>query len=246
MTQWYREDLAYIHDIGHSDYAIKSALGILNILAQNKIHEGLIVDLGCGSGRSALEFTQAGYCVLGVDLSAPLIAIAQTRVPDANFRVESLFQTDLPACHAVTSIGECLNYLFDPDLDRLNLVRLFDRIYNALIPGGVLIFDIAEPGQVPTGTTTKGFSEGNDWVVLVEKTEAKDRSRLIRRIVTFRQIGEQYRRSEEVHYLQLYAVADIAKELERVGFHVQVMRSYGSYDLPTAHAAFIACKPILS
>ena len=107
-----------------------------------------------------------------------------------------------------------------------------------------MIFDIAEPGQVPTGTTTKGFAEGKDWVVLVEKTEDKDRSRLMRRIVTFRQIGEHYRRSDEVHYLRLYAAADIAEELERVGFHVRVMRSYDGYDLPTAHAAFIARKPI--
>ena len=34
MTQWYKEDLAYIHDVGHSDYALKSAPAILNILVQ--------------------------------------------------------------------------------------------------------------------------------------------------------------------------------------------------------------------
>ena len=31
MTEWYKEDLAYIHDVGHSDYALKSAPAILNI-----------------------------------------------------------------------------------------------------------------------------------------------------------------------------------------------------------------------
>ena len=46
MTQWYKEDLAYIHDVGHSDYALKSSPGILNILAQNNLQEGLVVDLG--------------------------------------------------------------------------------------------------------------------------------------------------------------------------------------------------------
>jgi hypothetical protein len=34
MKEWYKEDLAYIHDVGHSDYALKSVPGILNILAQ--------------------------------------------------------------------------------------------------------------------------------------------------------------------------------------------------------------------
>jgi hypothetical protein len=41
MKEWYKEDLAYIHDVGHNDYALKSAPGILDILAQNNIREGL-------------------------------------------------------------------------------------------------------------------------------------------------------------------------------------------------------------
>ncbi len=53
----YHQDLAYIHDTGHADYAIKSAPGILELLAQHSLHEGLIVDLGCGSGWSAQAFT---------------------------------------------------------------------------------------------------------------------------------------------------------------------------------------------
>src|SRR3712207_6951490 len=52
------------------------------------------------------------------------------------FRSGSLFTTDIPPCRAVTSLGECLNYLFDPHSDLQSLVQLFGRIYNALTPGG--------------------------------------------------------------------------------------------------------------
>ena len=245
MKQWYKEDLAYIHDVGHSDYALKSAPGILNILAQNNLREGLIVDLGCGSGLSALEFTKAGYRVLGVDISESLIAIARNRVPDGEFRVESLFKTDIPPCNTVTSIGECLNYLFDTDNDRENLVQFFDRIYQALTSGGVFIFDIAEPGQIVPGNTTKGFTEGQDWIVLVEKEENQENQTLTRRIITLRKLGEIYRRDDEIHSLQLYKETDIAEALHHVGFQVQIIRSYGEYNLPKAHAGFIARKPIL-
>lgn len=244
MKEWYKEDLAYIHDVGHSDYALKSAPGILDILAQNNIREGLIVDLGCGSGLSALEFMKAGYRVLGVDVSEALIAIARTRVPTAEFRVDSLFKTNIGSCNAVTSIGECFNYLFDPDNNHQTLVQLFRRIYNALVPGGVFIFDIAEPGQVTQENTAKGFTEGKDWIVLVEKKEDRDRATLSRRIITLRKVGEHYRRDDEVHHLQLYEVTDIAEELHRVGFQVQILRSYGQYNLPPAHAGFVARKPM--
>ncbi len=243
MQQWYKEDLAFIHDVGFSDYALKSAPGILEILERSQIREGLVVDLGCGSGLWAQKLTQADYQVLGVDISESMIAIARTRVPDAEFRVESLFKVDIPPCNAVTSIGECLNYLFDPDSDRQTLLQLFHRIYSALTPGGVLIFDIAEPGQVGQGITTRGFTEGEDWVVLVEKEEDREQGTLTRRIITFRKVGEYYRRDNEVHHQRLYKATDVAQQLQRVGFQVEVMRSYGQYPLPQAHAGFIARKP---
>ncbi len=141
----------------------------------------------------------------------------------------------------MTSISECLNYLFESNSDRQTLIHIFQRVYNALNPGGVFIFDIAEPGQVTQGIT-KGFTEGKNWVVLVEKEENQQQSILTRRIITFRQVGEHYRRDEEVHYQQLYKATDIAHELHRVGFQVQTMPSYGEYSLPKAHVAFIAHK----
>ncbi|MBE7381168.1 MAG: hypothetical protein F6J95_007135 [Leptolyngbya sp. SIO1E4] len=52
MSQWYRQDLAFIHDVGHANYALKSAPSILKTLTQCGIQAGLIVDLGSGSGWS--------------------------------------------------------------------------------------------------------------------------------------------------------------------------------------------------
>ncbi|KYC40208.1 methyltransferase type 11 [Scytonema hofmannii PCC 7110] len=241
---WYKEDLAFIHDVGFSDYALKSAPGILKILKENNIQEGLIVDLGCGSGLSAQEFVRANYQVFGVDISESMIDIARRRVPEAKFQVGSLFQTEIPPCHAVTSISECLNYLFDPNSDRKRLPYLFSRIYNALIPGGVFIFDIAEPGQVTQETTTKNFIEGKDWIVLVEKEEDREQKILTRRIITFRQVGEHYRRDDEVHRQQLYETEYVTRKLSQVGFEVQTMPNYGEYNLPSNHTAFIAKKLI--
>lgn len=245
MKEYYKEDLAFIHDVGYSDYALKSASGILEILKQNKINSGLVVDLGCGSGLWANELAKANYQVLGIDISAAMIDIARKRVPNAEFRIESLFKTEIPPCNAITSISECLNYLFDTDNNSQTLVQLFHRIYSALNPGGVFIFDIAEAGQITPGTTTKSFTEGDDWLVLVEKNEDGEKQILTRRIISFRQVGEHYRRDDEVHRQQLYNSTDLAKLLGEVGFLVETMNSYGEYVLPKNHTAFIARKPNL-
>nr|ADO19020.1 methyltransferase [Nostoc flagelliforme str. Sunitezuoqi] len=140
------------------------------------------------------------------------------------------------------SIDECLSYLFDSDNDRQILVQLFHRIYNALTPGGVFIFDIATTGQVAQGTTSKGFTEGENWIVLVEKHEDQEQITLTRRIISFRKVGEHYRRSDEVHYLRLYEATTVESELQRVGFEVETTHSYGKYLLSKGHVAFIARK----
>ena len=241
MKEYYKEDLAFIHDAGFSKWALESAPGILEILRRNGIREGLVVDLGCGSGLWAHALLKAGYEVFGIDISEAMIAIARKRVPEARFQIGSLFDAGIASCKAVTSISECLNYRFDSTAK--TLVRLFRRVYDALAPGGVFVFDIAEPGQVTPGTTVKSFTEGDGWMVLFEKEEDRDRGVLTRRITTFRKIGKHYRRSDEVHRQRLYESADVARELRRAGFLVKTLRGYGQYRLPPAHAAFIARKP---
>jgi SAM-dependent methyltransferase len=241
MTDWYNEDLAYIHDVGFRDYVMKSIPEILEIFKQHHIQAELIVDLGCGSGLSTEILYKAGYSVLGIDISAAMIAIAQARVPTAKFRVASLFTAEIPPCTAVISIGECLSYAFDANSDAA-LNSLFQRIYHALAPGGLFIFDVVVPGHVAPGETLKSFTEGEDWIVLVEKQEDPIQQILTRRIITLRQIEGLYRRNDEVHQQRLFDRDALAKALIQNGFQVEICDRYGEFRLPPARIAVIAHK----
>ena len=91
MAGYYGEDVAYIHDVGHADFALESAPGIMEVLDRSGIEQGLVVDLGCGTGLLARELIDAGYDVLGIDISGEMIELARGRAPEAEFRVGSLF-----------------------------------------------------------------------------------------------------------------------------------------------------------
>src|ERR671916_380466 len=242
-TRWYGEDIAYIHDVGHAEFALRSAPGILEILDRNGIHDGLIVDLGCGSGLWARELVDAGYQVLGIDISEAMIELSRKRVPEAEFRVGSLFEAEIPPCAAVTAVSEVLNYLFDAENEEQGLGRLFRRVHDALVPGGVFVFDVLGPGQVLPGAKVRGFRVGEDWAVLAEREEDVERGTMERRIVSFRKAGEYYRRDDEGDRLRLYDPLGLSAELERAGFRVRTMRSYGDLPLSEGHAAFVARKP---
>lgn len=237
----YAEDLAYIHDTGHTEYARQAAPGLLALLRRHGVREGLIVDLGCGSGRWARELNRAGYQVLGVDQSPAMVRLARRIAPASRFRVGSLFRVRLPPCSGITSIGECLNYRFDAWNSRAALVRLFRRAHRALRPGGVLVFDVAGPDRLPPNGPRHTWSAGRDWAVM-SSTFGK-RSLLVRHIVCFRRHGELYRRSEEVHELRLYRAADLAVDLAGCGFEVCTLTRFGRFRLPPGISGLLAVKP---
>lgn len=239
----YGDDLAFIHDTGFAHFATNAAPGLLEMLSRHGIDGGLVVDFGCGSGIWAQTLVEAGYEVLGVDISPAMIALARQRVPEADFRVESFLKAELPRCDAVTSLGECFNYLFDGTNGLRQLDQLFHRVYDALRPGGLFVFDMLEPGQLAGRSPRNRHRLSEDWAVLVEVEEDREARLLMRRITSFRKVGTSYRRSEEEHRLRLYTAREIAGALRAIGFRTRVLRGYGRFRLQRRHACFRARKP---
>lgn len=239
--EYYDTDLAYIHDVGYSGFARGSAPGLLEQLRQAGIENGRVVDLGCGSGIWARELVDAGYDVVGVDLSEAMIEIARQRVPEAEFHVGSFLQFPIPPCRAVTALGEVFNYLFDADNSLRSLQKVCQNVFDAVSPGGLLIFDVAGPGRCRG--QGQAFKEGKDWTCLVEYEHDESNQQLTRRIVTFRRIGDLYRRHEETHRQQLYDESSVVTMLESLGFQVRSVRKYGDHALADGVVGLVARKP---
>lgn len=217
MSSWYGEDLAWIHHAGHSDFAESIAPWLIRTLPR-----GLIVDIGCGSGVLARELTNAGFDVLGIDASPSMIALARETAPRARFEVGSFTTANLPPCAAIVATGEIFNY---GDL----------RTFIPRVRTNVLIFDLAERGSYPAHSEHR--AGGDDWSVISIKES--DGVHLTRRVLTFRNIGGEIRRSEEVHELELYDGSEVQALLRGAGFTVRTRRSYGAYRLPNGHKVYI-------
>ena len=236
----YKQDLAYVHDVGFGTFAKRSASGVLHILRAAGIHGGLVVDLGCGSGLWARCLADAGYRVLGIDLSPDMISLARKRVPEGSFRAGSFLDVDFPDCDAITALGEGFNYTFDKRNSRASLSVLFRRAFRALRPGGLLVFDVAEPGR--NRGSNRSFWQGPDWACLTEFVQDERRHLLTRLVTTFRKVGKHYRRAQETHVQQLYNASQLASDLRKIGFTVRLVRGYGDLRFAKAHAGLIARK----
>lgn len=240
MSTGYGTDLAFIHDAGFGGLARGAAAFVRDLLRQRGHQAGLITDLGCGSGILAHELTTNGFEVLGIDQSDAMLALAREQAPQAHFRRESLWQASIPPCLAVTAIGECLNYLFDDTTAPSSLEKLFRRIHDALLPGGVFVFDVAEPGRIPEPGTIKVHTEGPTWAVLMTAVEDRAARLLTRNITSFRQVGDLFRRDREVHRLRLLPHVEVTALLEQVGFGVEGLTGYDNKPFVPGHVGFVA------
>ncbi|HZY83349.1 MAG TPA: class I SAM-dependent methyltransferase [Gemmataceae bacterium] len=240
MAGFYRDDLAYVHDAGYGAVARAGAAALLEALRRRGPASGLVIDLGCGSGILSERVAAAGYDVLGIDLSADLLALARKRVPGGRFVRGSLWTAELPPCVAVAAVGEVVNYLFDGAGARQGPRKLFRRVYDALAPGGPFLMDLAGPGRVPGAGRSRLWAEGEDWAVLVSAAEDRRRRLLTREITTFRQVGAAYRRDHEVHRQRLYPPAEAAALLRAAGFRVRVLRGYAELRFARGVAGFLA------
>lgn len=236
----YGDDLALIHDIGFTDFTRHATDVLIALFRKSGKRNGRVVDLGCGSGTLADRLVDAGYDVLGIDISPAMIRLARKQVRNARFICGSYRTAVLPACDAVTAIGEIFNYKFDGRAGLPELRKVFRRVHAALRPGGLFVFDVATPGR--GGPFGLRFAEGPTWATIVRVNEDSRRRLLRRQIISFLKRGSRYRRSDETHVLELYRPADVARALRAAGFSVRMRTSYGPARLPFGWAVFEARK----
>ncbi|HEY7631676.1 MAG TPA: class I SAM-dependent methyltransferase [Thermoleophilaceae bacterium] len=242
---FYGADLAYVHDQAFGHLARAGGETLLRMLARQGFNSGLTVELGSGSGITAQLLTEHGYDVLGVEVSPDLVEIARGRAPTASFLNASLLDAELPTCVAVAAIGECFNYAFDERAGDEALGVIFQRVHDALEPGGLFLFDIAEPGR-ERGGPRRDWSEGPDWTLCLEASEDYATRSLERKITVFREVDGAFRRSDELHRLRLYELQAVLDGLSTAGFEARRLGAYGSaVHFGRGHSGFLATKRLV-
>ncbi|MGB0952497.1 MAG: class I SAM-dependent methyltransferase [Planctomycetota bacterium] len=241
LEELYAEDLAYIHHVGFPDMIDGASAPLLQEFADRGIHDGLIVDLGCGGGGWSRRLTDAGYQAWGCDISPSMIALARATAPAAQFEVASLFDAELPPCRAVTALGEGFNYGMSGTDPAATMRDALMRIADALPPGGLFVFDLViRDADAPMAY--RNWKIGEDWAILIEVHEDLKAHSLSRDATLFREVDGHYRRSQECHVIGVPAAEDVLQQLDQAGFDAEVRDGYGNFKVLNRRAAFYATR----
>lgn len=238
---YYRGDLALAHHRGFASHAAACAPGILDLLEPVRRRDGLVIEIGCGSGLLTRELVRAGHRVVATDASPAMLHLARELLGGAaDVRRLVLPDDPLPAADAVVGVGHVLNYL--PDADALD--RALARIATALLPGGVLAIDLCdlEWGRARQQADSLG-RVGDDWAV-VTRFSTPSADRFVREVTTFiRNDDGTWRRDDERHDNVLIDTSLVPGLLARQGVESEVRSSFGDESLPSGLRAIVGRRP---
>ena len=117
----------------------------LRFVAQHCPCPGRLLDLGCGTGRLLVPFARRGFSVLGVDLSAEMLAVAHEKAASAAVPVY-LLQANLAELHGLRDrtfdYAACLFSTLGMVLGRGDAAGVIDHAFRLLRPGGRLVVHV--------------------------------------------------------------------------------------------------------
>lgn len=116
---------------------------VAGLLEDYGIRDGLVLDLGCGTGSLTELLAQKGYDMIGVDCSEDMLEIAGEKKEKSGYDILYLLQDMREfelygTVRAVVSICDSMNYIMSEE----ELLQVFRLVNNYLDPEGIFIFDM--------------------------------------------------------------------------------------------------------
>ena len=196
----------------------------MEILRREGLKPRTAVDLACGTGSVAVLLAQMGMEVTGVDLSEDMLTQAMDKVWDMENRPRFICQ-NLAELHLYRGVDlavcalDSLDYITNPD----DCKAAIARVYKALNPGGIFIFDVntLEKLQAMDGQV---FLDEDEDVFCVWRGEFDEETNICTYgMDLFQRQGSVWVRSQEEHQEYAYSQSQLTNYLKGAGFtHVEV------------------------
>ena len=196
------------------------------LLKEYGINDGLVLDLGCGTGTMTELLADLGYDMIGVDNSADMLEIALEKKVESGHDILYL-QQDMRefelygTVRAIISICDSVNYITEPD----ELRRVFFWVNNYLDTDGVFIFDFNTEYKyrVVLGDTTIAENREecsfiwDNYYYEAEQVNEYELSLFIKDQESSTGGAEIYRRYQETHFQRGYTLEEMRELVKTSG-----------------------------
>lgn len=208
------------------------------LLREYRIEDGLVLDLGCGTGTMTELLAGYGYDMIGVDNSEEMLEAAFEKRMQSGHEILYLMQ-DMRAfelygtVRAVVCVCDSMNYITEKE----DLEQVFRLVNNYLDPGGIFIFDFNTVYKYREVLGDRTIAETRDECSFIwdnyyyeeERINEYELTLFIRDDELEEACGQEvFQRFRETHFQKAYCLDEIVAALEKAG-----MEYVASYDALT-------------
>lgn len=219
---------------------------IKDILYKENIKDGLICDLGCGTGAITERLANLGYDMIGIDNSYDMLDVAMEKKyasgNDILYLCQDMREFELyGTVRAIISRCDSLNYIRELS----ELKEVFAWVNNYLDPNGLFIFDMNTEYKYQNILGDNTFAEVREQASFIwENTYDSDKRINEYDLNLFIKLeGDNYKRLEERHVQKAYTFDEILSAIDSSNMVLEKYLdadTYGDVSEKTERILFVA------
>ena len=214
------------------------------LLQEYGIADGLVLELGCGTGSMTELLASKGYDMIGVDNSEDMLELAMEKRIESGHDILYLLQNMQEfelygTVRAVVSVCDSVNYVTDEE----ELTEVFRLVNNYLDPQGVFIFDFNTEYKYQEILGEQVIAEEREECSFIWDNYYDEEQKIneyeLTLFVQSQEDPELYRKYQKVHYQRAYTLERIRNLIEKAG-----LRYVTAYDAYTKDAPLYTSERI--
>lgn len=209
------------------------------LLKEHNVQDGLVVDMGCGTGKITELLALKGYDMIGIDNSEEMLSIAREKLMEYEeedprksilYLLQDMREMELyGTVRAAVSICDSMNYILEDE----ELLEVFRLVNNYLDEKGVFIFDLNTEYKYREILGDRNICENREdasfiWENYYYPEQAINEYDLT---IYVQEEEDHFIRMEETHYQRAYSLERIKELLLQAG-----MEFVAAYDAFTKKA----------
>ena len=209
---------------------------LTGLMREYGVRDGLVLDLGCGTGNMTELLAKAGYDMIGADNAEEMLEIAMEKRDKSGYDILYLLQDMREfelygTVRAVISVCDSVNYITEPE----ELQEVFRLVNNYLDPKGVFIFDFNTEYKYREVLGDQTIAEAREDCSFIwdnyyyeeERINEYELNLFIREDAESETEGDLYRRFRETHFQRAYTLEEITRIVEESG--LQFVTAYEAF-----------------
>lgn len=204
----------FMDNVPYDDWA----KDFIDIMKKHGIEEGIVLDLGCGTGSLSTRLSKAGYDMIGIDYSMDMLNIAREKSEgmDILYLEQDMREFELyGTVNAVLCVCDSINYILEPE----EVVEVFSLVDNYLDPHGLFIFDFNTDYKYREIIGDSVIAEDREEMSFIWDNYYDEETKINEYALSIfvQEEEDLYRKYQELHYQKGYSLDEMKFFLKEAG-----------------------------